>query len=427
MSFSIATMTRNFALVIPLMTVLASGCSTLKTKEDEPARKPASSCVFDTLFPNWNKELLIYHFYVGQGSSTFIRTPSGKTILIDAGLPGQGETTISPVLKACNITSLDYGMVSHPHIDHFGGWTGILKAGITVGTFYTPTLDNDNTPGKSGEWFDFINNVKKMVPGGFHFPVLGLTSITDKDVKFEILAVNGKTAGDGRGSTSGKGLLNSVNIYKSPGVLKDCNSASTAMVIHYKKFAYFEGGDLTSAGAGDKGGKLPLEENVAAVVKHVDVFHSNHHGSDTSNSEVLLHELSPTYSIVSVGIKGTNGDNTKVLPDGELVDKTRGFHLPNVEALNRMGEYSKAIYMTSKGETASWTADDTKLFGVDILKDPSVTARDKIIINGKNDIRDGTIIPGENDIMLVTDGSKFSILGKFIDASHSGPFNATAN
>src|SRR5208337_929031 len=56
---------------------------------------------------------------VGHGSSMSIKTPSGKTAMIDLG--ANVETEFSPIKFTKNIwgiTRLDYLIISHPHVDH---------------------------------------------------------------------------------------------------------------------------------------------------------------------------------------------------------------------------------------------------------------------------------------------------------------------
>lgn len=65
-----------------------------------------------------------------------IITPSGKTMLIDAGwpAPAAGANIILPFLKREGIRRLDWMMASHFHDDHFGGMPEILHSGaVTVG------------------------------------------------------------------------------------------------------------------------------------------------------------------------------------------------------------------------------------------------------------------------------------------------------
>ena len=54
---------------------------------------------------------------VGQGDAILIRSPEGKTALIDAG-PSQD---IVPLLRKLGVTSIDLVAVSHHHADHYGG------------------------------------------------------------------------------------------------------------------------------------------------------------------------------------------------------------------------------------------------------------------------------------------------------------------
>lgn|GEM_PF-4386155 len=66
----------------------------------------------------------IYFFYVGEGESVFIRCPKGETILIDGG---RSEKTVSEILHALEVKSIDLVLLSHPDIDHLGGLKGVLN------------------------------------------------------------------------------------------------------------------------------------------------------------------------------------------------------------------------------------------------------------------------------------------------------------
>ena len=60
---------------------------------------------------------------VGQGDATLIRSPEGKTALVDAGPSGR----IIEQLRARGVSSLDLVVVSHHHIDHYGGMAEVLR------------------------------------------------------------------------------------------------------------------------------------------------------------------------------------------------------------------------------------------------------------------------------------------------------------
>jgi beta-lactamase superfamily II metal-dependent hydrolase len=62
---------------------------------------------------------------VGQGDSILIRSPEGKTALIDAG---PTRTAALSALKRKGISSLDLVAISHHHSDHYGGMDAVVKA-----------------------------------------------------------------------------------------------------------------------------------------------------------------------------------------------------------------------------------------------------------------------------------------------------------
>ncbi|WP_406693598.1 helix-hairpin-helix domain-containing protein [Singulisphaera sp. Ch08] len=61
---------------------------------------------------------------VGQGDAILIRSPEGKTALIDAG---QSASIVSK-LEQQGVSSLDLVVVSHHHADHYGGMDDVIRA-----------------------------------------------------------------------------------------------------------------------------------------------------------------------------------------------------------------------------------------------------------------------------------------------------------
>jgi competence protein ComEC len=71
---------------------------------------------------------------VGQGDSTFVRLPSGETILIDGGGSNDGakydpgQRVVLPFLRRAGVKKLDLVIATHPHADHVAGLLAILDS-----------------------------------------------------------------------------------------------------------------------------------------------------------------------------------------------------------------------------------------------------------------------------------------------------------
>jgi beta-lactamase superfamily II metal-dependent hydrolase len=61
---------------------------------------------------------------VGQGDSILIRSPEGKTALVDAG-PSKNAAT--QILKRKGLSALDIVIVTHHHSDHYGGMAEVIR------------------------------------------------------------------------------------------------------------------------------------------------------------------------------------------------------------------------------------------------------------------------------------------------------------
>ncbi len=73
-------------------------------------------------------ELRVHILDVGpiNGDSVLIISPTGKTVLIDAGDSGKGKVVLE-ALKRSGVEQLDYFIGTHPHPDHLGGADEVMK------------------------------------------------------------------------------------------------------------------------------------------------------------------------------------------------------------------------------------------------------------------------------------------------------------
>ncbi len=80
---------------------------------------------------NYNKNLTVTFFHVGHGDSCFIEFPGGKRMMIDWGggrdSGNTGEFITVPFLLKNKIMRIDYGIITHPQMDHWGGIMDVMK------------------------------------------------------------------------------------------------------------------------------------------------------------------------------------------------------------------------------------------------------------------------------------------------------------
>ncbi len=96
--------------------------------------------------PKPTGELTVRMLDVGpvEGDSILIISPTGKSVLIDAGDAGKGKVVLE-ALKQSKVEKLDYFIATHPHPDHIGGADEVMN-GIKVGTVIDNGVDLSTPP-----------------------------------------------------------------------------------------------------------------------------------------------------------------------------------------------------------------------------------------------------------------------------------------
>src|SRR6266568_277624 len=76
------------------------------------------------------KTLDIYFIDVEGGQSTLIVSPSGQSLLVDAGWPdsnGRDADRIVAAAQLAGVKRIDYLLITHYHTDHVGGVPQLAK------------------------------------------------------------------------------------------------------------------------------------------------------------------------------------------------------------------------------------------------------------------------------------------------------------
>ena len=93
-----------------------------------------------------SRTLQIYFIDVEGGQATLVVSPSGQSLLIDAGWPGYEGRDADRILAAAHqagLSQIDYVLITHYHRDHVGGVPQLVD-GIKAGTFldHGPNLED---------------------------------------------------------------------------------------------------------------------------------------------------------------------------------------------------------------------------------------------------------------------------------------------
>ena len=201
--------------------------------------------------------LQVHFIDVGQADAALVIC-DGHYMLIDGGNAEDSDLVYS-YLERHGAKNLDYMVASHAHEDHIGGLSGALNY-AKVDTALCPVTEYSSKV--------FQNMVKYLEQQG-----KSLTVPAPGD-KFDL------------GSARVE-ILGPVQEYD------DTNNTSIVLRIDYGETSFLFTGDM------ETGAEKDLLESGADV--RATVLKAGHHGSDTSTGYQFLREVSPRYTVISVG------------------------------------------------------------------------------------------------------------------------------
>lgn len=235
---------------------------------------------------------------VGQGDSILVRTPSGRTILIDGGGHNTrqnggtiGLKVVGAFLRRQGINRLDVVVLTHPHEDHVQGLTRVIR------DFPVGLILDAGIPHPSSAYRDFLQVAER------------------KHIRY-VRAVRGQMLDFGDGVKVR--VLNPRQPHLT-GTEDDVNNNSIVLRATYGQRALLFMGDASTAAENDI---LASGEVVRA-----DFLKVGHHGSKDATSQRWVCSVKPSVAVISVG-------------------RNNPFGHPSLEVLQRLRSSGVRIYRT---------------------------------------------------------------------------------
>lgn len=215
---------------------------------------------------------------VGMGDSQYIYQ-RGKSVLIDGGIPSK-KTIILGYMNQLGQGSIDVGILSHEHRDHYGGMIGLMEEDKIEKVYMTLSA------------FNYLSLKKPIVR---RYDKEGRINIVDRKTNLDLYDQW------------------TLSLYPPETASEDPNNQSILCVLQRKELDFLFTGDAEVE---------EEEELYPKILKDctlpIEYLKVAHHGSKTSSLQSFLLAAKPNYGMISVG-----KDNPYGLPDEEVIERYR--------------------------------------------------------------------------------------------------------
>ena len=227
---------------------------------------------------------------VEGGQATLFVAPSGESMLIDTGFPGNGGRDLNRILAAikdAGLNTLDYLVITHYHSDHVGN-AAAIAAKIPVGTF----VDHGPLRERTNELDALYEGYVKARAGGRHIEAKPGDRIPIRDLDVTIVASDGALlASPLPGAGEPNPLCENSKMHDPD---RTENAYSLGAVIVSGRFRMLDLGDLN----------WNNEYMLACpsdLIGPIDLYLTTHHGLSQSGADVLVHAVKPRVAIMNNG------------------------------------------------------------------------------------------------------------------------------